>query len=307
MFDFANLDSIDDDGAVPEWLKWQLQPAARGRPRGPLVDLQEVREEQFAPPEEEYVYEKLAVPLLPEEGAFDPMGLFYDAPDAVEDQLAAHNGQVILNFVSSSYEQHMLAEYQRQERKAYIEAVHSERLAVSAATASRTKQDKMIARDASKGFDRKAFSWREIQTPMIGQFVGVPDGGTYAECAFGSASKLLKYITRVRGTCFVPPAVMVQVLCSIAHFVRPQPTGPRITRNSPWHLALTDVFFPSPFVVDDGAEYIGKKEEAPTFVHMVAMSVNKETGEIEAKHLLESIRFQGSSKYPKRAAMSGRG
>lgn len=92
----------------------------------------------------------------------------------------------------------------------------------------------------------------------------------------------------------------MQTLCQMAHIVRPQPTCPRITRNAAWHLALTDVFFPSPYIVDSGAEYIGKKEEAPTFVHLVAMSVNKETGEIEAKHLLETIKIQGSTKYPKR-------
>merc|ERR1719436_1509044 len=130
---------------------------------------------------------------------------------------------------------------------------------------------------------------------------GLPDGGSFAEYVLSDNNKLIRTLTKVRGTVFLPPAAMIQVLACMAHFVRPAPTGPRIRSNAPWHLALTDVFFPSPFIVDDGAEYVEKKEEAPTFTHMVAMSVNKETGEIEAKHLLENIKFDSSTKYPKRS------
>lgn len=217
--------------------------------------------------------------------------------------MACYNGQVIMNFVSTNYEQHMVVEVQKEERKTFIESIHAERLAIVESGPWKQKQDKLAARDSGRHFDRKAFSWRDIQTPLLGNIVGLPDGGTFAEYAFGANMKLIKTLTKVRGVVFMPPASLIQVLCSIGHLVRPAPSGPRIRSNAPWHLALTDVFFPSPFTVDDGLEYIGKTEEAPTFVHLVAMSVNKETGEIEAKHLLENIKFRGSSKYPKRSGL----
>lgn len=266
--------------------------------------LEDVREEQFAAGDEEYVYEKLEVPFLPEDGAYDPMGLAAESTDAIEDKLACYNGQVIMNYVSTNYEQHMMVEVQKEERKAYIESVHAERLAVVEAGHLAEKQRHLTAGAVGDTkFDRKAFGWRDIQTPLLGNVVGLPDGGTFAEYAFGSNMKLIKSLTKVKGTVFMPPAALIQVLCSMGHLTRPAPSGPRIRSNAPWHLALTDVFFPSPMIVDDGSEYIGKKEEAPTFVHLVSMSINKETGEIEAKHLLENIKFQGSTKYPKRSGL----
>lgn len=302
MFDFTNLDSVDEQEEAPEWLRWRRANRASASLVGGgdrrLAVLEDVREEQFAASEEEYVYEKLEVPFLPEDGAYDPMGLANDSTDAIEDKLACYNGQVIMNYVSTNYEQHMLVEVQKSERQAYIESVHAERLAIVEGS---SKKAQGLLHDSK--FDRKSFGWREIQTPLLGNAVGLPDGGTFAEYAFSANMKLIKSLTKTRGTVFMPPACLIQVLCSMAHFVRPAPSGPRIRSNAPWHLALTDVFFPSPFIVDDGSEYIGKKEEAPTFVHLVAMSVNKETGEIEAKHLLENIKFQGSTKYPKRKGL----
>merc|ERR1719167_1076195 len=200
-----------------------------------------------------------------------------------------------MNFVSSTYEEHMQQLQLKEERQAYIDTVHSDRLALLESRAGPSIGNK------DQKFDRKAFTWRDIHTPLIGNVVGLPDGGSFAEYVLSNNSKLIKSLTKVRGTVFMPTATMIQILSSMAHFVRPQPSGPRIRSNAPWHLALTDVFFPSPFVVDDGSEYIDKKEEAPTFVHLVAMSVNKETGEIEAKHLLENIKFEGNAKYPKRS------
>lgn len=300
MFDFTNLDSIDDEGAEPEWLRWKRRPASS---RKQLAILEDEREEQFAAGEDEYVYEKLEVPFLPEEGAFDPMGLFDDSTDAIEDRIAAYNGQVIMNMVSSSYEQHMLVEQQKEERKAYIEAVHNQRLAVLETGTWRERQERLAAREKGTSFDRKPFGWRDLHSPLIGNVVGLPDGGTFAEYVFSSNSKLVKSLTKVRGTVFLPTAGMIQVLCSMGHLTRPQPSGPRIRSNAPWHLALTDVFFPTPFIVDDGSEYVDKQDEAPTLVHVVCMSVNKETGEIEAKHLLENVKFQGHAKYPKRSGL----
>lgn len=47
------------------------------------------------------------------------------------------------------------------------------------------------------------------------------------------------------------------------------------------HLAISDVFFPTGMVLSDAADIIGGKKEAPTLVHLVAMSVNKENGDLE--------------------------
>merc|ERR1711862_195187 len=98
-------------------------------------------------------------------------------------------------------------------------------------------------------------------------------------------------MTRVKSSLYVTPASMVALIVSLAHHVRPQPSGPRIRSNSPWHIALSDVFFPSPFAVDDGSEYIGYYDETLPWTHMVCVSVQKETGEIELKTLLENIKF----------------
>lgn len=263
-----------------------------------MAVLLDFREETFAASEEEYVYEKLEVPFLPEDGAFDPLGLADDAPDAIEERIACYNGQVLINYVASSYEQHMAVEYQKEERKAYIDHMHAERLTI-VAVHSGAKEDRYHKGvQASNRFDRKAFGWRQLNTPMMQNVVGLPDGGHIAEFAFGNNVKLIKMLTKVRDVVFLPTASQVSVVVSMAHHVRPQPTGPRIRSTAPWHLALTDVFFPSPFIVDDGAEYIGQQEGAPAYVHMVVMSVNKETGDIEVKNLLENIKFSAAPKYP---------
>lgn len=304
MFDFGGLDEVDQGGAAPEWLKWQSS-AQPGRPAArPRAVLEDEREEQFAAGDEEYVFERLEVPFLPEEGAFDPLSLFDDSTDAIEDRIAMYNGQVVINFVSTTYEEHMYAEHAREERKAYIEEMHENRLAVANASAGKARQERIEKKETGRFYERKPFTWRDVHSPLVGNPVGLPDGGTFAEYVLSDNAKLIKTLTKVRNTVFLPSASMVQILSSIAHWVRPAPSGPRIRSNAPWHLALTDVFFPSPFIVDDGSEYIDKKEEAPTFVHMVAMSVNKETGEILGKNLLENIKFKGRApKYPKRSGL----
>lgn len=306
MFDFGNLDDVDDDGAPPEWLKWQGVPEWQRAAKNDLTVLEEGPEEHFAASDEDYVYEKLEVPFLPEEDAYDPMGLYFDSTDAIEDRMAAYNGQVIMQYVASTYEGHMMAEIDKQARNEYIESIHQERLAVLETRKDRLKAfDRPEKAEDSKRFDRKAFSWREIQTPLMGGIVGLPDGGVFAESAIMGTNMFSKYFTKVKGTVFAPPASLVQVLCAVGHLARPAPSGPRITRNAEWHLALTDVFFPSPFILDDGADFVGKKKEEddPTFVHMVVMSINKETGAIEAKNLLENIKLQAPKGYPPRRSL----
>lgn len=294
MFDFENLDGVDKNEELPEWKKWQLEPSVGRRPKAKLVDLEEEREEQFAAAdEEEYVFEKLEVPLLPEEGAWDPMGFLGNMPDEIEDRLAAYNGQVVMNFVSSCYEQHMIQEYQKEERKTYLDAVHSHRISVLPEEAGHQKAyDKPT-------WDPKPFHWRILETPYLGPFVGLPDGGHFAEAVM-SADKFLPPLYKMRNCGFVTPATMLQALLTLGHHVRAAPSGPRIARGTPWRLVLTDCFFPSPFCVDSGSEFIGKSENNPTFVHLVAISINKETGDIEAKNILETIKITGSTKYPKR-------
>merc|ERR1719317_1891142 len=128
MFDFRNLDEIDEEEAAPEWEKWCGAPEWRRAQQGDLAVLEDDREEQFAAPDEDtYAYEKLDVPVLPEEGGFDPVGLGEDAVDAIEDRMASFNGQVILSYVSGAFEEYMMAEREREERKAYLESLHKER------------------------------------------------------------------------------------------------------------------------------------------------------------------------------------
>lgn len=49
------------------------------------------------------------------------------------------------------------------------------------------------------------------------------------------------------------------------------------------HLAITDVFFPTGMVLSESSDIINQKKEAPTLVHLVAMSVNKENGDLEGR------------------------
>jgi len=299
MFDFSDLDCIDADQALPEWLRWQRESSASAGAKQPQAVLEDGREELYAAPDEEedeYVYEKLEVPFLPEQGAFDPMGLVDDSMDGVEDRMAYYNGKVVMNFITSYYEQHMNTEYQKEERRAYIDELFNQRMAALEVMGSKHLES---LHPPGVKFDRKPFSWRDLHTPLCGAIAGLPDGGALAERPWDSNAKLINSLTKVRGTVFLPTSTMVQILCCMAHFTRPAPTGPKIRSNTPWHIAITDLFFPSPLVVDDGSEYIGKNEEAPAIVHLVAISVHKETGEINAKNLLENIKFHGSTKYPK--------
>ena len=115
----------------------------------------------------------------------------------------------------------------------------------------------------------------------------------------------------------MPPSLLMHMLVSMGSQVRPDPPG-RWGRNavmlgvqscfcspsfSPFevemvwnglcrprglqshilrrHLAITDVFFPTGMVLSDGSDIISGKKEAPTLVHLVAMSVNKENGDLE--------------------------
>mmetsp|Transcript_36143 Transcript_36143/g.93265 ORF Transcript_36143/g.93265 Transcript_36143/m.93265 type:complete len:308 (-) Transcript_36143:59-982(-) len=305
MFDFGNLDDVDDDGAQPEWLKWQGVPEWQRAAKNDLAVLEASPEETFAASDEDYVFEKLEVPFLPEEDAYDPMGLFHDSTDAIEDRLATYNGQVIMQYVQSTYEGHMMAEMDKADRAAYIGAIHQERLAVVESKLNKISALSKQHSETKNKFERKQFGWREIQTPMMGNIVGLPDGGVFAEGPLIGSANMMKYITKVKGTIFAPTASLIQILCALGHLTRPAPSGPRITRNAEWHLALTDVFFPSPFIVDDGSDFLGKKkeEEDPTFVHLVVMSISKETGAIEAKHLLENIKLQAPKNYPTRKSL----
>lgn len=304
MFDFGNLDDVDDDGAAPEWLKWRGVPEWQRAAQKDLAVLEETPAEHFAASDEDYVYEKLEVPFLPEEDAYDPMGLANDSTDAVEDRMATYNGQVLMQYISSTYEGHMLAEIDKADRNAYIESIHQERLAVLDSRKGLRLLDK-IHKESDKKFERRQFGWRDLHTPMMGNIVGLPDGGVFAETPLHANSNMMRYMTKVKGTVFAPTSTLIQVLCALGHIARPAPSGPRITRNAEWHLALTDVFFPSPYIVDDGSDYIGKKkeEEDPTFVHLVVMSINKETGAIEAKNLLETIKLQAPKAYPPRKSL----
>lgn len=297
MFDFGNLDGVDRNEETPEWKKWKLEPSAGRRPKAKLVDLEEEREEQFAAADaEEYVFEKLEVPLLPEEGAWDPMGFMADAPDEVEDRLAAYNGQVVMNYVTSSYEQHMIQEYQKEERRSYLAAVHEHRLAELPQPKAEPPQ---VQNAQNLNWDRKPFQWRVLMTPFVSiDSVGLPDGGHFSEVPM-TGEKFLAPLYKMRNCAFVTPATMMQAVMTLAHKVVPAPSGPRIARGSPWRLVLTDCFFPSPFCVDSGSEFIGNTDN-PTFVHLVAISIAKETGEIGAKKMLENIKITGSTKYPKR-------
>lgn len=47
------------------------------------------------------------------------------------------------------------------------------------------------------------------------------------------------------------------------------------------HIAITDVFFPTGMVLSDASDITSGKKEAPTLVHLVAMSVSKESGDLE--------------------------
>merc|ERR1740129_2019918 len=279
MFNFQNLDQVDEEEAAPEWeassgaLRWQ-----RAREGAPAV-LEDDREEQFAAPDEDtYVYEKLDVPVLPEEDGFDPVGLGDDAVDAIEDRMASYNGQVILSYVSGAFEEYMMMEREKDERKAYLESLHKERLAILDAQGIKTSE--VIQKESLSGrsFDRKKFAWREIQAPLAQMIHGLPDGGAFCETQINGSVRILKSLTNVAGCCVMPTSTLIQIICSCANQVRPMPSN-RMGRNAEWYLQLTEVFFPTCFVLDDGQEtfkglYEGRAP--PSLSHAATMTCSKE-------------------------------
>lgn len=296
MFDFQNLDDVDREDAAPEWMKWQGVPEWQKAPTDSSAVLEDLREEQFAAPEDDYVYEKIDIPDLNEDTAFDPVGLIGETLDAVEDMMASFNGQVILNFITGAYEEYQAAETDKEQKKAYIDSLHEERLAIIARS-SGGKQDGKVE---VKQFDRKAFSWREVQSPFVAQNLGLPDGGCVAECALTNSAKILKGMTKFEGVCVMPPSTLVSQLVALAQIFRPQPSSGRMTRNTIIHLAVNDLFFPAGMIIDDAEEIIAfKKGAPPTLVHLVAMSVNKEMGDVEPKILYENIKLGTPSNLPK--------
>jgi len=296
MFDFQNLDDVDREDAAPEWMKWQGVPEWQKAPTDSSAVLEDLREEQFAAPEDDYVYEKIDIPDLNEDTAFDPVGLIGETLDAVEDVMASYNGQIILNFITGAYEEYQAAETDKEQKKAYIDSLHEERLAIIARS-SAGKQDGKVE---VKQFDRKAFSWREVQSPFVAQNLGLPDGGCVAECALTNSAKILKGMTKFEGVCVMPPSTLVSQLVALAQIFRPQPSSGRMTRNTIIHLAVNDLFFPAGMIIDDAEEIIAfKKGAPPTLVHLVAMSVNKEMGDVEPKILYENIKLGTPSNLPK--------
>mmetsp|Transcript_9690 Transcript_9690/g.20268 ORF Transcript_9690/g.20268 Transcript_9690/m.20268 type:complete len:305 (+) Transcript_9690:71-985(+) len=297
MFDFQNLDDVDREDAAPEWMKWQGVPEWQKAPNDSSAVLEDLREEQFAAPEDDYVYEKMDIPDLNEDTAFDPVGLIGETLDAVEDVMASYNGQIILNFITGAYEEYQAAETDKEQKKAYIDSLHEERLAIIARSSGSKTGTQAVQ---VKEFDRKAFSWREVHSPFVAQNMGLPDGGCVAESPLSNSAKVLKGLTKFEGVCVMPPATLVSQLVSLAQIFRPQPSSGRMTRNTVIHLALSDLFFPAGMIIDDAEEIISfKKGAPPTLVHLVAMSVNKEMGDIEPKNLFESIKLSTPSNLPK--------
>mmetsp|Transcript_25184 Transcript_25184/g.53318 ORF Transcript_25184/g.53318 Transcript_25184/m.53318 type:complete len:302 (+) Transcript_25184:68-973(+) len=296
MFDFQNLDDVDREDAAPEWMKWQGVPEWQKAPNDSSAVLEDLREEQFAAPEDDYVYEKMDIPDLNEDTAFDPVGLIGETLDAVEDVMASYNGQIILNFITGAYEEYQAAETDKEQKKAYIDSLHEERLAIIA----RSSGGGVGGKVEIKQFDRKAFSWREVQSPFVAQNLGLPDGGCVAECALTNSAKILKGMTKLEGVCVMPPSTLVSQLVALAQIFRPQPSSGRMTRNTIIHLAVNDLFFPAGMIIDDAEEIISfKKGAPPTLVHLVAMSVNKEMGDLEPKTLYENIKLATPSNLPK--------
>merc|ERR1711879_940089 len=157
-----------------------------------------------------------------------------------------------------------------------------------------------------KEFDRKSFSWREVHSPFVGQNLGLPDGGCVAECPLSNSAKILKGMTKLEGVCDMPPSTLTSQLVALAQIFRPQPSSGRMTRNTIIHLALNDLFFPAGMIIDDAEEIISfKKGAPPTLVHLVAMSVNKEMGDIEPKNLFENIKLSTPSNLPKQRKQMG--
>jgi len=304
MFDFLNLDDIDENAATPEWLKWQGVPEWQRAPEETLAVLEEDREETFAPPnaynpeEEEYSFESIDPPSLPEADAFDPLDLQAETGDGVQAELDSLNGQVIVNFASSAVEEFMLAKRERDEYKAYIDNLHQQRIQYlqnkkapgGAVSIDNSKKGPML-------MDRKPFSWREIKSSVSVEMKELPGGAAMSECPIIPSVKMIRTLVPIVGGAMMPPHMLLHMLIGFAAQVRPAP--PRgFGKMKETHIALTDVFCPTGMIVNEASDVINQKTDSPTLVHMVAMSVNKEQGEPEPEHLLQNIKLPTPSSYP---------
>jgi len=301
MFDFSNLDDIEDNGATPEWKKWQGIRWQR-EPEEELPVLIEEREETFAAPEVvqgDFVCLPISVPSLPT-SAFDPLALAAETPAAVQGNMASLNGQVIVNFATSAVEEFMLAQREREEYKAYIEKLHEQRLAYLAAKRSDILAKRgleMREKGSAPTMDRKPFAWRELRSVLSTDAKQMPKDGWMCESVLNASKKLTRSLVPVGSGAMLPPSVLLHILVSFGSQVRPDPPG-RWGRNAARHLSVSDCFFPTGMILTDATDIIEQKKEAPTLVHLVAMSVNKENGDLEAKHLLDNIQLPTPASYP---------
>lgn len=301
MFDFGNLDDIDENAATPEWMKWRGVPQWQ-RAADECECILEDREETFAAPDmpqEDFAFLPVEVPPLPST-AFDPLALTDETADAVEGNLSALNGQVIVNFATSAVEEFMIAKREREEYKAYIDHLHQQRLQYL----DTKKKDKLEKRGLNaKGkndapaLDRKPFAWRELRSVLTSSVNPMPKDGWMAETVLTASRKMTRSLVPVATGAMLPPSMLMHMLVSLGSQVRPEPPG-RWGRNAAKHVAISDVFFPTGMVLSDAADIIGGKKEAPTLVHLVAMSVNKENGDLEGKHLLDNIKLPSPASYP---------
>lgn len=265
--------------------------------------LEDDREEQFAAPDEDaYVYEKLDIPNLPEEDNYDPLGLMDDTIDAIEDKMASYNGQVILNYVSGAYEEYLMIEREKEERKNYLTSLHMERVAILEASGKKGLDASKKDSTYTRSFDRKKFSWRDISTPLVSQ-VHQFDGGAFAETMLTNSDKTFKVLQAVGNGACMPTSALIQILATVGNVARPMPTG-RMGRNAEWYIQMGDVYFPTCFVVDDGKEVFKSIFEGrggpPMLTHCAVMEINKVAGALEATKLLETIKLNSEMNRPRR-------
>mmetsp|Transcript_92514 Transcript_92514/g.220186 ORF Transcript_92514/g.220186 Transcript_92514/m.220186 type:complete len:313 (+) Transcript_92514:69-1007(+) len=302
MFDFTNLDDIEENAATPEWMKWQGVAPWQRAPEEPLPILEE-REETFAAPamaQEDYVFLPVDVPSLPD-AAFDPLALCDESPDAVEGTMAALNGQVIVNFATSAVEEFMVAQREREEHKAYIEQLHQQRKQYLEGQKSHSIVKRGIEgspdKPAAPSLDRKPFAWRELRSVISSNIQQMPKDGHMAETVLSASKKITRSLVPVATGAMLPPHMLVHMLVALGSQVRPEPAG-RWGRNAAKHIAVSDVFFPTGMVLSDASDILQNRKEAPTLVHLVAMSVDKENGDLDGNHLLENIKLPSPSSYP---------
>lgn len=288
MFDFINLDDIDADGAVPEYLKWQGVPEYQRAHAGTLAILESDREDYLGSEEASYLYQKLEIPSLPDD-AWDPLCFQAERAESVVSYLESLTGQVLVNFTVSAVESQLAAEQQREQFKAYIEQLHQQRLA------SLPKKQ-----DESRGkvnFNRQPFKWREVPSPILAGMHGRPDGTFIAESLFSSSALgLARSLVPLGDGAMLPTGTLVALICNMAKMCLPNPS--MLRRNADVHLALTDVFFPEALVLNEAKEIVRKKVNPKTLIHFVAMSVLKEAGSLEAVHLIENVKLARPSDFP---------